>query len=211
MTMYTMKFLQYNDLMKKILSEEDTLENIVDLVLDGKPSKTEKLALKTAETWSEYAFVHEKEYHVIVYKNENPIAYINNSFFNLSVDFIDYYENKLVKHLSMIYEKYNMEIVFSENRNERYPEDKMFLSKIISFTYSEEVEASCELFFKQNGLTKIFKTEINLKTNNNRTLTEDANVNISHNWIRAPKKFDDLVYLMDYKEILKPQDLDLMT
>ena len=40
--MYRIEFLQFNELMQEVMSEEDTLQNIIDIWLDSKPNKEQK-------------------------------------------------------------------------------------------------------------------------------------------------------------------------
>ncbi|PIT07037.1 hypothetical protein BGI40_03895 [Snodgrassella communis] len=63
--MYTLKFAEYNDIMKEVMSEEGTLENIVDLSLDRKPTAEDKKHLKNAEDWAKYAFDNDKNLKVV--------------------------------------------------------------------------------------------------------------------------------------------------
>ncbi|WP_180295691.1 hypothetical protein [Snodgrassella communis] len=51
--------------MKEVMSEEGTLENIVDLSLDRKPTAEDKKHLKNAEDWAKYAFDNDKNLKVV--------------------------------------------------------------------------------------------------------------------------------------------------
>ena len=44
--MYRIEFLQFNELMQEVMSEEDTLQNIIDIWLDSKPNKEQKNILQ---------------------------------------------------------------------------------------------------------------------------------------------------------------------
>lgn len=129
----------------EILSKEDTLDNIVDLVLDGKPSKIEKQHLASTEDWSRYAF--EKEYHTTIYDKGCPLASIENTLNHIVIDFVDTYNGKLIKHLTMVYDKYNMGKFFKEHKHEKYLHETMFLSKIISYEISDKMSKSSEILF----------------------------------------------------------------
>ena len=56
--MYTIKFLEYNDLMKEVMSEEDTLDNAITNL--DKATKEDKLHLNNVENWAKYAFENNK-------------------------------------------------------------------------------------------------------------------------------------------------------
>ena len=44
--MYRIDFLQFNELMQEVMSEEDTLQNIIDIWLNCKPNKEQKNILQ---------------------------------------------------------------------------------------------------------------------------------------------------------------------
>ena len=44
--MYRIEFLQFNELMQEVMSEEDTLQNIIDIWLNCKPNKEQKNILQ---------------------------------------------------------------------------------------------------------------------------------------------------------------------
>lgn len=83
--MNTIFFLEYNDLMKQVMNEEDTLDNALTNL--DKVTKDDKLHLKNIETWAKYAFENNKEYFATIYQNDKPIASINNYFLGISIDF----------------------------------------------------------------------------------------------------------------------------
>jgi hypothetical protein len=85
--MYEFKFLEYNQLTKEIMSEHLTLENIVDIVLGGKPSKEQKKYLTSSEEWAKYAFENEYKYYTTVYKNNSPYACISCADMDIIIDF----------------------------------------------------------------------------------------------------------------------------
>ena len=44
--MYRIKYLQFNELKQEVMSEEDTLQNIIDIWLNCKPNKEQKNILQ---------------------------------------------------------------------------------------------------------------------------------------------------------------------
>lgn len=44
--MYRIKYLQFNELKQEVMSEEDTLQNIIDVWLNCKPNKERKNILQ---------------------------------------------------------------------------------------------------------------------------------------------------------------------
>ena len=65
--MYRIEYLQFNGLMQEVMSEELSLDYIVQIKLNGKPSKEEKKHLISAEEWAKYAFENNLFYTMCVY------------------------------------------------------------------------------------------------------------------------------------------------
>lgn len=206
--MYKIFFLQYNELTNEVLSEEDTLKNIYDLVLEQKPTREENEALKSTKDWAKFAYEKEKEYHIIVFQNDKLFAYINNSFMDISVNFLTFNRGEIFKHLTMIYDKYDMDIAFNEDRNEKFPNEKLFLSQINNYYEDDEKKIQRKLIFKLNSDCNIFANTFDKRNNNLNTEAKKTKVNISHNFIRNLQHYKDYEYLLDYKNILKPEYLD---
>ncbi|MBD8082519.1 hypothetical protein [Chryseobacterium caseinilyticum] len=207
--MYLYKFLQYNDLEKSVLSEDETLENIMDLVLDGTPNKEEKKALITSEDWSKYAYQNEKEYHLTVYLNDKLYCYIDNSTMDINIDFLTYNQGEIFKHLTLVYDKYNMDIAFEEDRYEKFQDDALFLSQINNYYEDDEKKVTNKLIFKLDGSANILSTTFDKKNKKTSTEAKKTKANVSHNFISPPKNYIDYEKLIDYKNILKPEYLDL--
>ena len=207
--MITYKFLQYNNLSNEIMSEQDTLDNINDLIIEKKSSKEEKEAAKNVENWAKYAFENNKEYHIMIFNDEKPLAYINNNYNDITVEFLTYNGGNLFIYLSLVYDKFNMEISFKEDRDEPFPNNDLFLSQVNSIYEDDLVNIQNELVFKLSGNTNIFETTFDKKTNKSKTEAKKTKVNVSHNFIRRPQNYKDYEYLLDYKNILKPEFLDL--
>ncbi|WP_250254727.1 hypothetical protein [Chryseobacterium sp. Marseille-Q3244] len=207
--MITYKFLQYNNLSNEIMSEQDTLDNINDLIIEKKSSKEEKEAAKNVENWAKYAFENNKEYHIMIFNDEKPLAYINNNYNDITVEFLTYNGGNLFIYLSLVYDKFNMEISFKEDRDEPFPNNDLFLSQVNSIYEDDLVNIQNELVFKLSGNTNIFETTFDKKNNKSKTEAKKTKVNVSHNFIRRPQNYKDYEYLLDYKNILKPEFLDL--
>jgi len=172
-------------------------------------NKKEMQYLTSIKDWSKYAFGNDKEYHTIIYDNESPIASVNNSFYDVTIDFIVKYDGKIIKHLTMVYDKYIADKLFKEDKYVKHLNETMFLSKIISYEMSDKMSKSSEILFKKNGNATIFITEIDKVTNKSVTSAQETKVNISHNLIRTPKFYNDFDYLLDYKNIVKSEYFNL--
>lgn len=207
--MYLYKFLEYSDLEKNLLSEDETLENIFHTVLEGKPNKEEKKALTTTEDWSKYAYKNKKEYHLTVYLNDKLYAYIDNSNMDINVDFLTNNQGEIFKHLTLVYDKYNMDIAFEEDRNEKFPNNALFLSQINNYYEDDEKKVTNKLIFKLDGSTNILSTTFDKKNKKTFTEAKKTKVNVSHNFVSPPQNYIDYEKLIDYKNILKPEYLNL--
>lgn len=203
--MYTIKFLEYNDLMKEVMSEEDTLDNALTNL--DKATKEDKLHLNNVETWAKYAFENEKEYYATIYQNDKPIASIDNYFKSIKINFLTYNQGKLFIYLSMIYNKVKRT---ADEEYIKYPDDKMFLRQVNLFQEDDNQRITNEMLFKDDGILNVETiTETKLPEFNMNYEEKETKVNISHNWIRTPKTHDEYEYLLDYKTILKQEYLDL--
>ena len=203
--MYTIKFLEYNDLMKQVMNEEDTLDNALTNL--DKVTKDDRLHLKNIETWAKYAFENHKEYFATIYQNDKPIASINNYFLGISIDFLTYNQGKLFIYLSMFYDKVEE---IGEEKYAKYPDNKMFLRQINLYQEDDNQKITNEMLFKDDGILNVETiTETKEPEFNMNYEEKETKVNLSHNWIRTPKTHDDYEYLLDYKNILKPEYLDL--
>ena len=74
--MYRIEYLQFNELKQEVMSEEDTLQNIIDIWLDCKPNKEQKKYLTNAEEWAKYAFESNEHYVMTVFKEEQLFALV---------------------------------------------------------------------------------------------------------------------------------------
>ena len=148
--MYTIKFLEYNDLMKQVMNEEDTLDNALTNL--DKVTKDDRLHLKNIETWAKYAFENNKEYFATIYQNDKPIASINNYFLGISIDFLTYNQGKLFIYLSMFYDKVEE---IGEEKYAKYPDNKMFLRQINLYQEDDNQKITNEMLFKDDGILNV--------------------------------------------------------
>lgn len=203
--MYAVKFSKYNNVLNQIMSEEDTLEDIIDIQLDGKPSKEEKKHLCDGKTWSKYAFANDKPFYMTVYKGNNIVACISYCYFGITIDFLSYQADKMVVYLTLDYNRCDINFLFNEDRVVKYPNGDLFLSKIISYSFEEQKNTETEIFFKNTGLALITVTEKYFQEMDWNTQKQEVKVNISHNFIRCPIDYMDFEYLLDYQNNIKEE------
>jgi len=209
--MYNIKFSIYNNVLCEIMSEEDTLEDIIDISLEGKPSKEEKNYLQNSEKWAEYAFATDKVFYMTVYKDNQVVACISYDMFGITIDFLDFQADKLIVYLTLVYDKYDMDIFFDKDEKVKYENNNLFLSKIVSYSFDTNKNTTSEIFFRNNGLATITITEIYPDENDWNTQEMDTQVNISHNFIRCPDNYLEFEYLLDYQKNIKSEYFDLQS
>ncbi|WP_141672978.1 hypothetical protein, partial [Gilliamella sp. wkB18] len=130
------------------MSEEDTLENIVDRALDRKPTAEDKKHLKNAEDWAKYAFDNDKNYYVTFFKGGEPIACVFNYFETISIDFLTYHNGELFIYLFMVYDK-------GKDSHNKDVDGKIFLRQINLYDEDADKRITNEIFFKDNGIMNV--------------------------------------------------------
>lgn len=205
--MYKIKFLQYNYLMREVLSERDTLDNIIDVSLDGRPTKEEKLHLTSAEKWAKYAFEHDKEYHMIVEKDNQLFAHINFYFTGISISFLTHINGEWFEYLSLDYDR-----KYYDEKNDTslaYPNSKLFFRQFNLYQRNDKELITEEVLFKDEGIMNILTVKDIIQPERKTEYEEkETPVNISNNWIDAPKNYKDFLYLLDYKNIINDEKLN---
>ena len=94
--MYRIDFLQFNELKQEVMSEEDTLQNIIDIWLNCKPNKEQKKYLTNAEEWAKYAFENNEHYVMTIFKEEQLFAFIEVYPRSIHISFIGQYQGKYI-------------------------------------------------------------------------------------------------------------------
>jgi hypothetical protein len=191
------------------MSEKDTLEDIIEVTLEGKPDKEDKKYLHDGESWAKYAFANDKVFYMTIYKNNQVVACISYSSFDISIDFLDFQADKLLVYLSLIYDKYDRKIYFKKDKKIKNPNGDLFLSQIFSYSFEENKNTVSDIYFKDKGLAVLTVTEKYLRENDWNTQKVEVKVNTSNNFIRPPKDYRDFEYLLDYQNNIKPEYFDL--
>ncbi len=215
MSKYTFTFQDFTDVGKELLSEQTTLEvSILDMYLDNKPTKEQKEKLKNPQEWAKYAFESPEHlmYCVTAFKDGIPIATINNYLKGISVKFLDKDEKgELVGYMRMIYWRYVADLYLKKDIMEYYPNNQLFL-KQIDFMIDNSLEKSKNMALFNDVKKELFlrSSIFDKKEQIYRREEKTTKVNISHNFVRSPKHYLDYEYLLDYKNILKPEFLDII-
>lgn len=193
--------------MREVLSEKDTLDNIIDVSLDGRPTKEEKLHLTSAEKWAKYVFDHDKEYHMIVEKDNQLFAYIDFYYMGIYISFLTKVNREWFKYLFLNYER-----KYYDEKNDvplAHPNGKLFFRQFNLYQKNDKENITEEVLFKDEGIMNILTIK-DIKQPEWKTEYEEKEtpVNISNNWIDAPKNYKDFLYLLDYKNILNEDKLN---
>jgi len=208
--MYTFEFLEYNDFIKEIMSEKDTLENVIDTGLNGKPSKEEKKYLNSVEDWAKYAFEKDEIYFITINQNNKPFASIRFTDMHITIDFLEEYGNELVTTLTSVYHKFDILQYLRNNYKTFYINNDLFLGEIISYGFIDGTKkAVTNIVFGANDFATIALTEFYPELQDWKTAEQNIKVNTSNNFIRSPKHYKDFEYLLDYQNNIKPGYFDL--
>ena len=189
----------YNSLMLTIMDEENSLDNIKDLVADDiKKEVWKKHGVSTTE-WAKYAAANNLWYPVTVYKDNNPHCYIIISEDLVEVRFLD---ERLFEYVYMAYKKMDAE--------------KMFLVKVYVREYYhkkdkplQDVKKDINMIFSVEGglnvRTRDFIREESVKVIEDNMEAAHP-VNVSQNWKSIPK-YGEYDEISNYEDVIKPGDL----
>ena len=210
--MINYKFREYNSVLKSMLNEEDTIDNILVRYLDSKPSQKEKKLLNNPEEWAKYAFENESQYYVTFYNQDGePFACVNYSLLDIDVSFLEKNnKGELVKYLWLVFNRYDMQYYFKTDQLKPYPNNKLFLSQVESYSEDYKHKNTYKALFKRNEkLIKVSSAHLTKDPKSYRNEKKEAKVNLSHNYLEPPRHYLDYEHLFDYNEILKPEYLDV--
>ena len=178
--------------MLTIMDEENSLDNIKDLVADDiKKEVWKKHGISTTE-WAKYAAANNLWYPVTVYKENNPCCYIIISKTLVEVWLLD---ERMFESAYMVYKKIDRE--------------KMFLSKVYVREYYhkkekplQDVKKDINMIFTVEGALNV-RTRDFLREDTVRVIEDNMEaahpVNVSQNWKPIPKygEYNDII---DYEE-----------
>lgn len=206
--MYKLEFLEYNHLMQQVMSEEDTLENIIDLYLNSKPSKEEKVYLTNVESWAKYAFEKNNGFYMVFYKESELFAFVKVNDMTISIDFLERTDLEIIKYLSIVYHRYNLSIYFKTDKKEYYPNNDLFLGQIEVRDKNKDSYSSIVFSPIKNRAT-VSLTITEPKKKDWKTVEQGIDINTTYNFIRSPKNYKDFEYLLDYQSNIKSEYFDL--
>ena len=173
--MYRIEYLQFNGLMQEVMSEELSLDYIVQIKLNGKPSKEEKKHLISAEEWAKYAFEHNLFYTMSVYKEDEIFASLRVDYDYIRIDFIEKFEGKYIVPLILFYDRFDLYEYFHTNKVRYFENNNLFLSLIESKVFSKN---------------KNIHTKINFSLNNRASVTLSETYPIEKEWKTVEKKIE---------------------
>ena len=207
--MYRIEYLQFNELMQEVMSEELSLDYIVQIKLNGKPSKEEKKHLISAEEWAKYAFEHNLFYTMCVYKKDEIFASLRVDYNYIRIDFIEKFEGKYIVPLILFYDRFDLYEYFHTDKVRYFENNNLFLSLIESKVFSKNKNIHTKINFSLNNKASVILSEKHPIQKKWNTVEKKIEVNTSHNFIRCPKRYDDFLYLLDYKNNIKSEYFDM--
>ena len=207
--MYRIEYLQFNELKQEVMSEEDTLQNIIDIWLDCKPNKKQKKYLTNAEEWAKYAFESNEHYVMTVFKEEQLFAFIEVYPRSIHISFIGQYQGKYVFPLSLRYDRIDGYEYFKTNKFVYFKNNDLFLQGITNKIFTSHKNTITSIDFALDNRASVTITETYPIKKDWKTADKMIDVNTSHNFIRCPKRYDDFLYLLDYKNNIKSEYFDM--
>ena len=207
--MYRIEYLQFNGLMQEVMSEELSLDYIVQIKLNGKPSKEEKKHLISAEEWAKYAFENNLFYTMCVYKKDEIFASLRVDYDYIRIDFIEKFEGKYIVPLILFYDCFDLYEYFHTDKVRYFENNNLFLSLIESKVFSKDKNIHTKINFSLNNKASVTLSETYPIEKEWKTVEKKIEVNTSHNFIRCPKRYDDFLYLLDYKNNIKSEYFDI--
>jgi len=189
----------YNSLMLTIMNEEDSLDDIKDLVAEDITKEVWKKHGKSTIEWAKYAADNNLWYPVTIYKDHNPHCHIIISDDLVEVRFLD---ERLFEYVYMAYKKMDAE--------------KMFLVKVYVREYYHKNDKPLKdvkkdiymIFSVEGGLnvrTRDFIREESVKVIEDNMEAAHP-VNVSQNWKSIPK-YGEYDEISNYEDVIKPGDL----
>ena len=207
--MYRIDFLQFNGLMQEVMSEEDTLQNIIDIWFNCKPNKEQKKYLTNAEEWAKYAFENNEHYVMTIFKDEGIFAFIEVYPRAINIKFIDSYQGKYIFPLFLRYDRVDGYEYFKSGKIVYFENNDLFLQGITNKTFTPHKNTITSIDFALDNRASVTITETYPIKKDWKTAEKKIEVNTSHNFIRCPKRYDDFLYLLDYKNNIKSEYFDI--
>ncbi len=207
---YITNFRRYHSLERGIIDEKETIE-ILRNVFYSKPSKAEKNAFETPESWAKYAFENDDIYYVTFYKeDETPFVSLSYDDHSFDIRYLEKNEEGELKvYLQTSFLRYQLERLV-DDIYDPFPNNQVFLSNITLYTDNRfEKSKKTILFDLGEGLMNVEELIFSKKNETYNRIEKSAEVNLSHNYFNAPKHYLDYEHLFNYREILKSEYLDI--
>ncbi|MHC5310933.1 hypothetical protein ACYSNM_12885 [Myroides sp. LJL116] len=210
MNTYRIEFSAYNPVSKVISTEQETLEYIVDIDLDNKPTKEEKKHLEAPCKWAQYAYENNKNYYLTYYLNDIAIACVSVDSLDIIIEYLALENNLYESFLRIVLHKYNWR-KFMKDIIEQYPDGNLFLSQIDikSDNNSERITKQIS-FDDEKGIMGYYESIYSKTEQTYCQQTKEAKVNVSSNYLSKPLTYVDYAYLLDYRNLLHPEYLDYL-
>ncbi len=207
--MYRIEFLQFNELKQEVMSEKATLQNIIDIWLNCKPNKEQKKYLTNAEEWAKYAFENNEHYVMTIFKEEQLFAFIEVYPRSIHISFIGQYQGKYIFPLFLRYDRVDGYEYFKSEKIVYFENNDLFLQGITNKTFTPHKNTCTSIDFALDNRASVTITETYPPKKDWKTADKMIDINTSHNFIRCPKRYDDFLYLLDYKNNIKSEYFDM--
>ena len=144
-----------------------------------------------------------------IYKKDEIFASLRVDYNYIRIDFIEKFEGKYIVPLILFYDRFDLYEYFHTNKVRYFENNNLFLSLIESKVFSKDKNIHTKIDFSLNNRASVTLSETYPIEKEWKTVEKEIEVNTSHNFIRCPKRYDDFLYLLDYKNNIKSEYFDM--
>ena len=164
-----------------------------------------KKHLISAEEWAKYAFENNEHYVMTIFKNEGIFAFIEVCPRAINIKFIDSYQGKYIFPLFLRYDRVDGYEYFKSEKIVYFENNDLFLQGITNKTFTPHKNTCTSIDFALDNRASVSISETYPPKKEWKTVDKMIDVNTSHNFIHCPKRYNDFLYLLDYKNNIKSE------
>ena len=144
-----------------------------------------------------------------IYKGEKIFGFIEVYPRTINIKFIDTYQGKYIFPLFLRYDRVDGYEYFKSEKIVYFENNDLFLQGITNKTFTPRKNTCTSIDFALNNRASVSISETYPPKKEWKTVDKMIDVNTSHNFIRCPKRYDDFLYLLDYKNNIKSEYFDM--
>ena len=144
-----------------------------------------------------------------IFKDEGIFAFIEVYSRTINIKFIDSYQGKYIFPLFLRYDRVDGYEYFKSEKIVYFENNDLFLQGITNKTFTPRKNTCTSIDFALDNRASVTITETYPPKKDWKTADKMIDINTSHNFIRCPKRYDDFLYLLDYKNNIKSEYFDI--